>query len=516
MPSQTTPEYQPNVVLKQCVAPPEILTLIFEEIDLATPPRSLDSNLRELHSTRKSLLAAALTCTDFCPLALDILWRTIDNLSPLLRLLPALKPINGVNTLSGQIEPADWARFRCYAKRVRRVMYPGDALPLPTHPSVYPALAMLHQTPLFPNLVSIECTSARVDASSPFPEALLLLSPTIRHVEISALALDLPSTTIFLSTLAGVSSQLSSLTLRNQSYAVLEAIALPFPCLRELDLTEMVGAMSTDFLKALSNLTILASLSIDLNFPDFPSVLSVAQTVGPCSFSALKRLHIRCSSDTILAISLRLITSRGLHTLVIDGRSTSQVHLPWSITLCQEIADRWPYSLRRLEISNLVSNLVPAPTSCLELFALRSLNIFTLRNSPALSFAGVTLSDIAKAWPEITSLSIPSLPGVTISNLAVLAQNCPQLTDLEISLTAAIPVPPLSTTPVCGHALRALTVCDSPCSPVGVQILSRHLDRLFPRLQSVRSEDRDSARWAEVESLIFTFQDVRLHALAQS
>ncbi|KAJ6518366.1 hypothetical protein DFH09DRAFT_1287579 [Mycena vulgaris] len=517
LPGSTTPPsfffvQEPTKPPKQrSVAPGEILALIFEEIAHPGHPAAGyggSSGMQQLSATRKSLLAAALTCTDFCAPALDILWRTIDNMSPLLKLLTALKPTNGAYILSGIIPASDWARFHCYAQRVHRVAYRDGIPPIAMHPSVYPALAILHPTPLLPNLTSIEYSGS---LNSPSPETLLLVSPTILHVEISAL--DLSSATIFFSTLAGVATQLSSLTIRNQPYGALEDTLSSFPQLRELNMRDMTGMIPTSFLTSLANLEHLVSLGIEINPPDYLSMLGVLWFGRFKSFPGLKHLKISCSSLPLLADFFQLFTPGVLETLFIDGRSTSEIALVVTRSPWEEIAARWRSSLRHLEIINVMT-IAPPPT-CEPLLTLRSLQVFSLRNCPSLSFGGSDVIGIARAWPEVRSLSIPSVTGISIQTLPIFAQKCTHLTDLDISLATSV-VPPFTTTPVCAHALQHLNVRDSACPAGGVQLVARHLDRLFPRLRSVRSEGPDKARWDELEGLLLIFQDLRLHALAQS
>lgn len=58
----------------------DILSLIFAHFDLVEDPMVY----------RKSLYWAALTCKAFTEPALDVLWRSMNSLIPLLKLLPKL------------------------------------------------------------------------------------------------------------------------------------------------------------------------------------------------------------------------------------------------------------------------------------------------------------------------------------------------------------------------------------------------------------------------------------------
>ncbi|KAJ6540326.1 hypothetical protein B0H19DRAFT_959324, partial [Mycena capillaripes] len=116
---------------------------------------TVTASLAAKGTARKRLLSAALTCKSFCPTALDILWRNMDNLVPLLKLLPSFQEFNGIFVIFGSITWADWVRFDCYARRVRQVTFREPSLPLKIHPSLYSTISFLHSQPVLPNLQSI-------------------------------------------------------------------------------------------------------------------------------------------------------------------------------------------------------------------------------------------------------------------------------------------------------------------------------------------------------------------------
>ncbi|KAJ7105522.1 hypothetical protein C8R44DRAFT_806406 [Mycena epipterygia] len=480
---------------KSGIAPPEILALIFEELGWHAASAA---DLQALYATRATLKSAALTCVSFCSPALDVLWRTIDNLLPLFKLLPSFKILEGNFTISGMINASDWARFDCYAQRVQRVAYRGGLIPA-IHPSVYLSLAILHPNPIFPNLLSIRYNGLHSAVASPFPEALLLLSSTVLHVEISASHLEVFHTTNFLSTLAGKSTQLSSLVLRNQPYMVLDNLVASLTYLRELHVMDMSGKLAARTLHSIAQLEHLNSLSIDLTPPHFHALTSFAhlssERLPRRCFPTLELLHIRCSAPGLLI------------TLIVDGPMS--LHPFHAARFCQTLTC-YGDSLHRVEISNVAGSM----TTSLNHLNLRHLKVFDLRNSPSLSLAGVDVTALTTAWPALTCLAIPSAD-FDLPSLNVLAANCPDLTYLQITLST-LSVPPFTTTALRRHALRDLHLSNSLCPAGSVHLLARHFDRLFPRLRSIHADGTDQHRWAEVESLVFAFQDVRLHVLAQT
>ncbi|KAJ7451330.1 hypothetical protein FB451DRAFT_1566227 [Mycena latifolia] len=204
---------------KKSVAPPSILALIFEEIGLPTVPVTSG----DMQQFRKSLLSATLIVTG----PQSDRWRlyTIRNDKPLLLASIAfLCKTNSPNCLP-KWSPRWW------------------------HPNLYPTLAMRHKG-LF-----LSTASARWEIpGAHLLKRCFLSPPTIRHVKISSAALDMACITIFVSMLAGVSRQLSSLTLLNQRYLELGDVPAPFPDLREVNITATVNALPPGYLTTLATL----------------------------------------------------------------------------------------------------------------------------------------------------------------------------------------------------------------------------------------------------------------------
>jgi hypothetical protein len=55
----------------------EVLTLVFEEL--------------HMHNKKRSLARSAQACKSFSEPALAILWRNLDSLSPMVKLIPSLR-----------------------------------------------------------------------------------------------------------------------------------------------------------------------------------------------------------------------------------------------------------------------------------------------------------------------------------------------------------------------------------------------------------------------------------------
>lgn len=75
---------------KMGVLQPHILSEIFRHFGIDSPDAT------EVKAARRNLIRAALTCKVFLDPALDRLWRAIDTLLPLLKLLPSFQLVGGV------------------------------------------------------------------------------------------------------------------------------------------------------------------------------------------------------------------------------------------------------------------------------------------------------------------------------------------------------------------------------------------------------------------------------------
>ncbi|KAH0832328.1 hypothetical protein J3R83DRAFT_13341 [Lanmaoa asiatica] len=115
-------EYLPTPV-HRCLFISEILRLIFEFIrlwdedsrtdeDIVDP----DTNVHQTSDGRKTLASLVRTCRSFSVVALDVLWRVIDSLDPLLMICP--NPETSMDEI-------DWSSFRKYAERVRSIQIRG-------------------------------------------------------------------------------------------------------------------------------------------------------------------------------------------------------------------------------------------------------------------------------------------------------------------------------------------------------------------------------------------------------
>ncbi|KAF7364188.1 hypothetical protein MSAN_01078100 [Mycena sanguinolenta] len=133
-----------------------------------------------------------------------------------------------------------------------------------------------------------------------------------------------------------------------------------------------------------------------------------------------------------------------------------------------------------------------------------------------------TLADMTRAWPQIQKLCFCSgeydraPPAVTLGGLLYLARYCPKLSDLELSLNAAVEVPDLQSLQMENERVRQFHLCclrvfRSPIvEPAAVALF---LSSVFPRLRWVfcrySPQDQEHEHWSEVATALPTLRAAR-------
>ncbi|EMD41951.1 hypothetical protein CERSUDRAFT_42012 [Gelatoporia subvermispora B] len=183
--------YTPYAVYQQKMYP-----VILRDADATT---KLLEAILDTPGGRRSVARLARTCKAFKEPALDILWRDLDSITPLIGLFPntllkrARRPGLG---LAKNPEPAEWDRVLAYGERVRSISYieaKGDV-----SPSIFPVFEETRpRTYILPNLTSLTWraeTSANLDRCRLFmgPELqTLVLEAGTRHPKLSDLLAEI-------------------------------------------------------------------------------------------------------------------------------------------------------------------------------------------------------------------------------------------------------------------------------------------------------------------------------------
>ncbi|KAJ7250151.1 hypothetical protein B0H12DRAFT_680349 [Mycena haematopus] len=606
---------------------------------------------RSLKAQRQSLLWIALTCKAVSLTAIKFLWRRLDNVLPLLHLLPTFNEKNGKYGLFGASHPHEWHTFDHHATYVKEVIYEDIPGTIQIDPAVYLRL-FLRNPSVLPNLERFSCrTSVRPSES----EILVYLQSPIHVLELGTFeagTLHSGDTSRMAATREAVVSHLSThpsnitrLLLVDQPFSLFSELGghghgggalTPLQNLTSLEFRAMYGVMDATILRQIGSLPHLRSFTADsgcftgLNLsniasrltrpapPAFGSGPNQAPPPPPESngggglFTHLTHLalerHPSMPHATISSF-LQLVASPRLRSIVLSVRparkapsprggahaGVSPSHNDLQTDPLYIIAQRWTRSLlflelevdhnhatltnflrhvpglRRLTLSGFLH--VPDDVDLISAFtALSLLECLTLRLK-----TGVVSGEAPTPYAPLV---------LDMHALTRLVRVCPRIRELETAIEPPAASPPSSTWPVSQNLRKLLVHGDTAAaaataagpssttlvgagdtSPVGsggrhgarspsvwsasvwssgsgdgssmspnaVLALARYLDRLFPRLNTVRyvcgsggggggekkgerlSAESDpeaptQAAWSQVQDLIFAFQDVRMGA----
>ncbi|KAF8965795.1 hypothetical protein BDZ97DRAFT_1729789 [Flammula alnicola] len=489
---------------------PDILDEICEYLSY-----EYDIDSDDISVSRRTLLWVALTCKAFLEPALDRLWRSLDSLFPLLKILPAFIQSDGTYVLRGAISPEEWTRFDWYARRIRKFSYTRDPDSLDIAMHVYFRLAQLRPAPILPSLRHLHCPSTSQNDFL-ISGICLFLSPSLQTLEfenISSVEDKLCGTVLY--TLFSDGAQMEKIILRGRGLSRdTVCMAIKFEHLRELELQGMGESLDMEIMEKIGSLPWLVDLAIDFTNSLIPPL---EKDIG---LKDLKSFMITAPIPFIQAF-LPHIATVNLETFV----AVAPTHPPVDKKdFLDEVVTRWKESLRRIALVHQQEENVEELniTVLAPLLPLRKLTYLRLEGY-SMELTDDNIEGFARAWPEMDTLLLPFIsanhPRPTINSLRILAQLLPRLRHLRIPLNTGDLIPFVSTgephSPA--HDLHSLTIAsaDDPWELRDLLHLARHIDYFFPRLKYVYPyEAHDVDRWLQVHEMIQMYQAVRQEAFA--
>ncbi|GLB44364.1 hypothetical protein LshimejAT787_1602940 [Lyophyllum shimeji] len=500
-----------------------------------------------------TLASLARTSTAFTESALNLLWRDLHSLAPLIMVMPDdlwNVEIDEERVYGGRIdtplmklsltralEESDWSRYDYYAQRVHSF---GGTKKFPrsgqTHldPSVLNMLSASRPArPLLPNLRSLRLS---FKPRTPDMRTTLLLTPALLSSTLTQFSLfsrtavppELPE---FLSSIARLCPNLRTVSIRllennlasPELASAVEKLILSLRHLESLDVHKIPIHMSADMIRHLGGLPALRRCVIDnqVGF-DLPSLqlrhLLTTTTTGSW-FPELRELSFGAptleSAGEMIA-SLECPLQRLVVTISDDARAPQPLSAVASLTRSFH-RHACASSLTVLSIQcyglQQTHEDLEAPAAFASLLSLPALQVLDIQLPHASQPTDTWLAEAAASWPHLESLRITSgshgSPRATLAGLIPLVVHCPRLRGLSLSL-AATPFSPQAVPPGAGNtAITALdlqrsTVVGTP-PPAPVRVL-RCLLLLFPRLQALAVEgwrSREERRaWSRVVGLL--------------
>ncbi|KZT63430.1 hypothetical protein DAEQUDRAFT_815657 [Daedalea quercina L-15889] len=484
--------------------------------------RTTHADYRRARARRRTLAELACVCKAFAEIALGIIWRHLDGIDDLLRVLPSFQPCGDCSVVE-RITPQQWARFQEYARRVRGLSWTLSR-GVSIHQMVWTILErQLKGQYLLPRLHSLVIYELDVDEPAGL---MLLLSPSLRILRLSFVETEIPlpvrtstsTPSLTRPTPAGILIQLMLSALPQLSQFWIET-GLPkdFPPsylsslahlerLEKLDLLYSGAVVDYAVLRYISNLTSLRTvqMKVSLNGIDHSEPLRLG---GP--FQELEDIHLAGSISDLRrvfeATQYPKLTNLALSILTAPTVTVLKDAL---VAICSRVSNSI------YEAHLYISGQIPSPSlpvsdilePYLAFASMSSMNMELDHYIPRMDDADARA--FASAWPALThfhllygpSLPIqlrqhtqtPGAPGVTVAGLAEFARGCPKLDVLTLPLldVRGLPSPPV-VPPVGQAAMHHLQIHEYLGGETANLLdLAVIIDRLFPHVGGMRRSVR--------------------------
>ncbi|KAJ6550863.1 hypothetical protein DFH09DRAFT_988706 [Mycena vulgaris] len=483
--------------MHRCLTILEIIELVCGHVEV-----------RYLGRDSPDLAALARTCKAFQDPALDLLWREQSTLTHMLKCLPSNVWEEKIHSrgppshfrLIGPIDPADWEIPLSYARRIRTLSLDvgvGYVEPTFLDAAILDTISSsLPQELLCPNLRSISW-GPKLDPV--FSNILLFLGPNITTVHLS---LPAPSISLIasLSTLPLRYPELKTLHISWDNWDSFPLCPISSIIALDLDQIEILSLDGLDraALQHLSHLPYLHSLT--LHAPEVVHLgSSPSLSMGP--FPALRSVTFLTTTFEFAAKFVDLLSDCRLEAFTV--RTKVLATKMDTRQLYSSLASRMSHSALQSLTVQVVDYDSPTPppemiadyaisgNTLAPLFRFWNLTRIVLRTPVGFGIDDTTAWDIARAWPNLQSLTLDAAselhhtPTMTLAGLRAFATHCKVLSDLNISFDAST-VPPFDNSPgtrISQLQLRFLGVAASPISePPAV---ARFISGLFPRLMTI-------------------------------
>ncbi|KAJ4478946.1 hypothetical protein J3R30DRAFT_3701899 [Lentinula aciculospora] len=351
----------------------DVVSLVCKQLEYGTY-RALNRSFRSREDLdhRKGLLSLCLTSKVFLEPALNVLWRTLSSVEPLLSVLPETIDLNGKKMIVEQIAPSSWDRLRYYTSRVRTFADDGS-----TNYGLAPGSLIFFLT----NSISDATLPLLVSLPSDIPRSRAFACPscfwTLRLGRLPVYEPDLVKSLACLPKLSSL-----SLTLLSNGTVDYDGIQNGFPSLKHLsiegstaDLHDFLNIISPSMLQELSliwnahpsiteaigvttllpRLSTLRSLTIDDMTPFFPETFD--------QLSQLRELSY-CSPLVLTDEITATIASSWSHIEILSFTAVmwSDVPLVSSLTHFARGCPNLRYLRYPIEVSVSPTGAAPPPT----------------------------------------------------------------------------------------------------------------------------------------------------------
>ena len=397
------------------------------------------------------------------------------------------------------------------------------------HPSTYIRIAQLQSSAaLFPSLRQLDFYFNESFGSHIF----LFLSPLLDSIELYNISgFEDAIVGPFLATLSKSPQMLRRIVLDSgrMPMDILKESFVHFKNLRSLKLLNAVFMADFSLWEVLGTLPSLENLNMEIDDPESYLVRAPEntnrQSGGLRYFNALESLHVTGPFSLIQHL-LGSIDSPCLKSIKISPyqknsereRDPGDLLTP-SMTI---LASKWSLSLKEVKIGKDSIGITHRNSKFLmPLVDLHEIEKFDLvgwrmeKNNDALRC-------LTMSWPKLKylglvsclSASSPNQISISLSNLRIIAENCPELRvlDIELDIDTIPPFDDISSKILC-HELEVLVLrgVHQPIAQISLERqiqTARHLDLIFPYVNSINWDAQDRI-WSGICDLVKLCQDAR-------
>ncbi|KAG1750451.1 uncharacterized protein EDB91DRAFT_1217140 [Suillus paluster] len=446
-----------------------------------------------------TLAPLASTCRIFERPALDVLWRNLHSVAPLVRCLPSdLFGIDqGHMALLNPLDAKMWDILCKYTTRVYSITQSGRSAVIEALGSLmlsYPSAS----ASLFPNLRKLTWHADGTHCAAEFLRMAFVPTHLFLDMRISS------ASPIFLSVLSSLGTLSPHLRIMTMKYpsATNDSLrkASPFIAqsisqlhhLRKLSIWDL----GNQGMERLMQLRALQTLWLDLKgdrrshlrVPGFHDLHSLTLCID----------NLNHASDFLS--SLQVIRSKGmtLRFTAAHPSASASTTLSQFFAVLQETCDH--DNLESFALVGYWGQVHTKPGDFTPLHACRNLTRLLVENGCNISMADEELCTLVGAWPKLEVLAISRFVAIndttmpTFRGLISLLRLCPALTSLTLVIDATNLQGIDFHTPgggICNNHLESLILSNSPISsPLDVALF---LSGLFPYLECVELDCWDSA-----------------------
>ncbi|KAI0708775.1 hypothetical protein C8T65DRAFT_830002 [Cerioporus squamosus] len=424
-------------IIHRVLTVPELLEMIFSILEMGDLRRN------------------ALVCKAWAEVALDILWRDVEDLPRMLHLLaPTEECPEGQKRFCRPLEPSDWMRFMRYASRVRKLVVTSSIDKYLQEPLVFDEIAQTRTTlHLFPKLSWLTWTS---ETGERLRLSLMFMHENIKRFAVLLTPSAQYSFNVYFQEIALRMPKITRIDLRF-SFPVRDietGLCELFTALPKLeDITLPKYTLTTKVIEALSRRENLGVVQFEFlehqGGGDVADVQEWKPVLQEGAFPVLYDFNVNVQLPAILRFMNAPFfpsTLRQLYVHLIQLVSPQLVH-----EFFVAVAEKCPH------LTELVLDYSGDPTPYVfrravpkdELLTWETINPLNWETPLAISQADI--EELASSWPQLEVLNLNGGPmpttepsSLTLHALIPFAKHCPNIRDLGLYIDAsANPATPL-------------------------------------------------------------------------